>query len=92
VQESYGLGPIQLNDAAEEKYMPKQQPRPRYLSYLLRLWQTKDGKRMVWRASLQSPSSEERHGFASLKELLGFLQTQTEQAEPREGETNEFFD
>jgi hypothetical protein len=60
--------------------------RPRYLSYLLRLWQTNDGKKTVWRASLQSPSSEEQHGFASLEELLDFLRTQTEKIEPHEGE------
>jgi hypothetical protein len=61
--------------------MTKQQPRQRYLSYLLRLWQTSDGKKTVWRASLQSPSSEERHGFASLEELVSFLQAQAEQPE-----------
>jgi hypothetical protein len=52
-----------------------------YQSYLLRLWQTSDGKETVWRASLQSPSSEERHGFASLEELMGFLKAQAEQPE-----------
>jgi hypothetical protein len=61
--------------------MTKQQPRQRYLSYLLRLWQTSDGKETVWRASLQSPSSEERHGFASLEELMNFLEAQAEQPE-----------
>jgi hypothetical protein len=61
--------------------MTKQQPQQRYLSYLLRLWQTSDGKGTVWRASLQSPSSEERHGFASLEELMQFLKAQAEQPE-----------
>lgn len=61
--------------------MMKQQPRQRYLSYLLRMWQTSDGKKTVWRASLQSPISEERHGFASLEELMSFLQAQAEQPE-----------
>jgi hypothetical protein len=55
--------------------------RPRYLSYLLRLWQTNDGNEMVWRASLQSPSSDKRHGFANLEELMDFLKVQTEQSE-----------
>ena len=54
------------------------QKRRRYLSYLLRLRQTSDGGRQVWRASLQSPDSEERQGFASLEDLIGFLQAQTE--------------
>ena len=53
----------------------------RYLSYLLRLWQTSDGKETVWRASLQSPSSEERHGFANLEELMDFLKAQAGQLE-----------
>jgi len=51
---------------------------PRYLSYLLRLWQTSDGRKLVWRASLESPGTGERRGFASLKELFGVLQAQTE--------------
>lgn len=50
----------------------------RYLSYLLRLWQTSDGKEQIWRASLESPGAGERRGFASLKDLVDFLQAQTE--------------
>ena len=53
--------------------------RQRYLSYLLRMWQISDGKETVWRASLQSPNSEERHGFANLEELSDFLKGQAEQ-------------
>jgi hypothetical protein len=49
----------------------------RYLSYLLRLWQTNDQGQPVWRASLESPGSRERLGFASLDELFKFLETQT---------------
>ena len=49
--------------------MKKQQRR--YRSYLLRLWQTSNGKKQIWRASLESPGSGERQGFA-------FLQIQTE--------------
>lgn len=54
--------------------MNKQQ---RYLSFLLRLWQTDDQGQAVWRASLESPGSRERLGFASLDELFRFLETQT---------------
>jgi hypothetical protein len=68
--------------------MAKQQPRQRYLSYLLRLWQTSDGKKTVWRASLQSPSSEERHGFASLEELMSFLKAQAERPEDEGGKSH----
>jgi len=50
----------------------------RYQSYLLRLWETCDGEKRVWRASLESPGSGERRGFASLEDLTRFLQAQTE--------------
>jgi hypothetical protein len=64
--------------------MAKQRAQQRYLSYLLRLWQTGDGEEQVWRASLQEPGSEERHGFASLQELLDFLEAQTVRPEQSE--------
>ena len=60
----------------------------RYLSYLLRLWQTSDGGRLVWRASLESPSTQERQGFASMQELFNFLQAQADRAE-QNGEEEE---
>jgi hypothetical protein len=56
---------------------------PDYLSYLLRLWRVSEdqsaqrGGRAGWRASLQSPHSGERVGFAGLEELFGFLLQQT---------------
>jgi len=49
----------------------------RYISYLLRLWQTKSGGKLVWRASLEDPHTGERRGFASLEALFVFLQRQT---------------
>lgn len=55
-----------------------QQRRPHYLSYLLRLWQTSDGEAQIWRASLETPGTGERQGFASLDDLFEFLQAQTE--------------
>ena len=54
--------------------MPEQ---PRYLSYLLRLWQTSDKGQTIWRASLESPGTTQRQGFASLKDLMDFLYAQT---------------
>jgi hypothetical protein len=60
--------------------MNKQRREQRYLSYLLRLWQTSNGEKQVWRASLESPGTGKRQGFASLDALFEFLQTQ---AEPR---------
>jgi len=58
--------------------MAKQKSQRRYLSYLLRLWQTSDREERVWRASLESPGTGERRGFAGLKELFDFLKGQTE--------------
>jgi hypothetical protein len=49
----------------------------RYFSYLLRLWQTDDQGRPVWRASLESPGTGKRLGFADLDELFKFLRDQT---------------
>jgi hypothetical protein len=47
---------------------------PHYISYLLRLWQTKNGDERVWRASLESPHTDERKSFASLTDLFSFLE------------------
>jgi len=49
----------------------------RYMSYLLRLWQTKSGGELVWRASLENPRSSERTGFQCLGDLFAFLRQQT---------------
>lgn len=56
---------------------------PDYLSYLLRLWweggegEAPDGKGRAWRASLESPHTGERKGFASLEDVFEFLREQT---------------
>ena len=49
----------------------------RYISYLLRLWQTKSGGERVWRASLESPHTGERKSFAGLADLFTFLEQET---------------
>lgn len=54
---------------------------PRYQSYLLRLWETRDGEKRIWRASLESPGSGKRQGFASLEGLIQFLRAQMETEE-----------
>ena len=51
-----------------------------YMAYLLRLWRVKEEGKTTWRASLQSPQTRERRGFASLDALFDFLQQQTETA------------
>jgi hypothetical protein len=43
---------------------------------LLRLWQTQQEGALVWRASLESPHTGERHGFVSPKDLFAFLEQQ----------------
>ena len=50
---------------------------PRYLAYMLRLWEARSGGEQVWRASLESPHTRERHGFANLRVLFAFLEEQT---------------
>ncbi len=57
--------------------------RRRYLSYMLRLWETSNGERGIWRASLESPGSGQRQGFASLQSLIDFLEMQIEQQRER---------
>ena len=58
--------------------MNRETRKPRYLSYMLRLWQTVDGDEGVWRASLELPGSGARHSFANLRDLIAFLAEETE--------------
>jgi hypothetical protein len=51
--------------------------RGHHLAYLLRLWEVRDGDRRIWRASLQSPTTSERHAFANLEDLFIFLEDRT---------------
>ena len=61
---------------------PKGTPERRdYLSYLLRLWRVGKQK-AVWRASLESPHTGERIGFASLGDLFDHLTALTQGAAP----------
>jgi len=48
-----------------------------YNSYLLRVWQTSSEGNVAWRASLESPHTGERIGFADLDKLFAFLRQQT---------------
>jgi hypothetical protein len=52
----------------------------RYLSYMLRLWETNSEDEHIWRASLERPGSGKRLGFASLEELFSFLKAETKPA------------
>lgn len=60
--------------------------RCRYLSYMLRMWETSDGESQIWRASLESPGSGQRRGFADLQSLMDFLADQTERQDEHDGE------
>ena len=51
-----------------------------YISYLLRVWQTSSEENAAWRASLESPHTGERKGFADLDNLFAFLRQQTSAA------------
>ena len=53
---------------------------PRYLSYLLRLWQVENKGQLVWRASVEDSRTGERRGFASINALRSSLRKQTEVA------------
>jgi hypothetical protein len=54
-----------------------EEPVPDYLAYLLRLWRMQGEGAAGWLASLTSPDSGERHGFAGLDDLFLFLQRKT---------------
>ncbi len=48
-----------------------------YISYLLRMWRSGQDE-VTWQASLESPLTGERRGFASLEDLWAFLQAQAD--------------
>ena len=54
-----------------------------YVSYLLRIWQDSGDEELPvskvppWRASLQSPHTGKRIGFADLESLFAYLRAQT---------------
>jgi hypothetical protein len=45
-----------------------------YVSYLVRFWQTGKAGELVWRASVESPRTGRRRGFASPADLFAFLE------------------
>jgi hypothetical protein len=49
---------------------------PRYLSYLLRLWQETGGEEPVWRASLEDTVTSERIAFTDVASLVTFIEKQ----------------
>jgi hypothetical protein len=59
-------------------------PKRGYVAYLLRLWQAQEGENAVWRASLESPQTGERWGFASVADLFTFVESEVGQAARRQ--------
>ncbi len=47
----------------------------RYESYLLRLWESDKAGELIWRASLESTDTGQRHGFTDLASLFAYLET-----------------
>ena len=64
---------------------------PRYLAYLVRLWEVETEGESIWRASAQCPHTGERYAFADLERLYAFLKERTgrEAAVPFEGSGGE---
>ena len=50
------------------------QKRPKYHSYLIRLWRSSNDETAPWHIMLENPHTHERHSFASLGDMLAFLQ------------------
>ena len=46
-------------------------------SFLLRLWQSVDDGRIVWRALIEETVTRDRRGFGSLKDLAAYLEELT---------------
>jgi hypothetical protein len=66
---SHGKGKVRKRETTTLK--------SQYLSYMLRLWQESSSGSPVWRASLESPLTGERTGFAGLVSLILFLEEKT---------------
>ncbi len=65
---------------------------PVYISYMVRLWRSTSSPE--WLASLETPGTHERHGFADLASFFAFLLEQTggEQAEEGGSEPREMYE
>jgi hypothetical protein len=52
-----------------------------YQAYLVRLWSTRQGNQVVWRASVEDAHTRERWAFTDLSELFTFLMVQTRESQ-----------
>jgi hypothetical protein len=51
-----------------------------YKAYLLRMW--RENQHTAWRALLENPNNGERAAFATLRELVTYLEAKTGEAIP----------
>ena len=55
----------------------REDPETRYMSYMLRMWRTRDSSgELAWRASLQEPGSGHTESFGDADAMFMFLQSQ----------------
>ena len=57
---------------------------PGYMAFMLRLWRAAEHDIWIWRASLESPHTSERRGFATLREPFAFLESDVGGAEQKQ--------
>lgn len=65
-----------MNDQAQP--FIEDQKNPQRLFYVLRLWQAEGSQSPDWRASLETPVTGQRIGFASLEQLFVYLMDRCE--------------
>jgi len=59
----------------------KSEGKQHYFSFMLRVWRANGEGEAAWRASLESPHTGERIGFASLGELFGYLKVKIKEVD-----------
>jgi hypothetical protein len=66
-----------MHDAETTTMHSQEDPETRYLSYMLRMWRTRDNNgEAVWRASLEEPGSHHTESFGDTDAMFTFLQSQ----------------
>jgi hypothetical protein len=63
-------------------------PRRKYVAYLLRLWQVRDKGQVAWRASTENVHTGEQRGFAGLADLFTFFEGEVGQADKDQPQPN----
>ena len=61
---------------------------PRYRAFMLRCWEVRSpdpGGPVTWRFGIEEPHTGQKHGFADLEALTGFLQAELAEAESIRG-------